>query len=1268
MKNFPRKLFILMLTAVMGLFLIIPVKASAATAQTPDATLYGYSLSLYDSGRIGLNLYVKVSDDYAGTLSVVTGTETVSLDSAHLMSTDDNVCTYKVSIPVKATDMATAVKSTVFYNDEELFSTSTSVKDCAEVYASDEYYGVMTQNLAKALLNYGAGAQVYFDKNTDSLANAGLSEEDKVVTSSDYSSQKYVKIGAVSGVTYYGTSLILKEDFTIRHYFSMDDASKITFVVNGNSLEANRVSDGESGLYYVDITGIGVGDVDNSYTLIISDDEENASLTYGIKSYAAAVKDTDLQLLSLVNSISAYSLAYKNYVSSLEMQIGNPSDNTGSEQVIELELNDSDDTAASCTRTSVTYMGGRGFTSELPDPSREGYSFEGWYTEADGGNKITADATAVPVSKLYAHWGNVVIVCETAVVIEPNESYTSKSSLSLDCMTIASDDSLDSGYTYSILKNKNDASSSALSSAECGLNIEADSSDGKLNLYAGSDISTNSSGCLYIKLETNEKDAFGNALDTKYITVYVRKVVSASITKEIATSTTTRTTAESVHVLTGNLTIYNANKYNSLVCDSDYADTDMAVDDVIWTVSCKGINDNPITYYIESAQLSDNTNILSQLISTDGYKGKAGDKITIKLANDLPKGETITLTMTPVHNQGTVTYGGTVYTTNKASLAKYNDGQATAKAYSCSPAVYTISADGLFGEITDYRRGTELGGGLGSDNCDEIFNDLFKNTYDKYSAMYEANPDEVDKYGNSYKDVCDWLENFRNNNINYTVGYFYRIKDYKYDDNGNLESAVGWSQYRIMGEGSYFTFRKVSNPSLSTAEDLGDGTMGGTLSGGMSNRLAADVYQSVEFVAVIYDESSHTILWPYYEELMDYGFGDYSKHCGVDYSFSEVAQSITGDYLSYATTFDVEPARIEYEANTTLNTPAGDTIGSTNDPVILGDDVSSESINGRLKGINVEEYGNNLSSGILMKNDGTGWSEVTIFGHGEGLPSVVSNCSGGIEFSIGSTDLSFVFDTSYSENVTDTTSVYRVVPVLYSFKLGYIKDEDQVFSDKIYWDTDHVYNYILSDDEEDADSVSGSITVKRYGIAEDITLDLNDGGDTSTVCDSSSVEFMSKKGFTEDLPEPTRDNYIFEGWYTESEGGTKVTKDTTSLTSDTLYAHWVDSQYTMELTSTSSSQRWISSSGGVATSACDCIDETYTLTNYGESGTYTVKFVMKDDSTWGNYGTGLISNTSTNDWTWTGTLGQNDSTTITISYIAGDDCGVKEVIVTPPGT
>ena len=61
------------------------------------------------------------------------------------------------------------------------------------------------------------------------------------------------------------------------------------------------------------------------------------------------------------------------------------------------------DNGSTCKTITVTNGGTYG---SLPTPSRDGYTFDGWYTQASGGSKITA-ATKVNLTSsqtLYAHW------------------------------------------------------------------------------------------------------------------------------------------------------------------------------------------------------------------------------------------------------------------------------------------------------------------------------------------------------------------------------------------------------------------------------------------------------------------------------------------------------------------------------------------------------------------------------------------------------------------------------------------------------------------------------------------------------------------------------------------------------------------------------------------------------------------------------------------------------------------------------------------------
>ena len=45
-----------------------------------------------------------------------------------------------------------------------------------------------------------------------------------------------------------------------------------------------------------------------------------------------------------------------------------------------------------------------GKLDSLPTPTRSGYSFDGWYTEAEGGTAVTTDTVFDSTTTIYAHW------------------------------------------------------------------------------------------------------------------------------------------------------------------------------------------------------------------------------------------------------------------------------------------------------------------------------------------------------------------------------------------------------------------------------------------------------------------------------------------------------------------------------------------------------------------------------------------------------------------------------------------------------------------------------------------------------------------------------------------------------------------------------------------------------------------------------------------------------------------------------------------------
>ena len=77
-----------------------------------------------------------------------------------------------------------------------------------------------------------------------------------------------------------------------------------------------------------------------------------------------------------------------------------------------------------------------------------------------------------------------------------------------------------------------------------------------------------------------------------------------------------------------------------------------------------------------------------------------------------------------------------------------------------------------------------------------------------------------------------------------------------------------------------------------------------------------------------------------------------------------------------------------------------------------------------------------------------------------------------------------------------------------------------------------------------------ALTVQWTAPTYTVTLHAN-GGSVSPASVTTGAD-----GKLASLPTPTRSSYSFNGWYTEKNGGTKVTTDTIFSANTTVYAHW----------------------------------------------------------------------------------------------------------------
>ena len=110
----------------------------------------------------------------------------------------------------------TPIKSGVVY--------SYSVKEYADyllAHANERDDLKRAAPLVKAMLNYGAYAQIYFDKNPNNLANADLIEADKTLGEVTISEPQTV-FALPESVTFAGSTLSLKSETTLSLYFTGD--------------------------------------------------------------------------------------------------------------------------------------------------------------------------------------------------------------------------------------------------------------------------------------------------------------------------------------------------------------------------------------------------------------------------------------------------------------------------------------------------------------------------------------------------------------------------------------------------------------------------------------------------------------------------------------------------------------------------------------------------------------------------------------------------------------------------------------------------------------------------------------------------------------------------------------------------------------------------------------------------------------------------------------------------------------------------------------
>lgn len=262
-------------------------------------------------GKIGVYFYVNISEEEAqnATLSFVWGNW--GKPDVSLEADPKGTGYYRAACYVDATDMSKVIYAGLKINGNFVAIDTYSIKDYAIASDCDP----RTSGLIKAMLNFGATSQAYFDPDVapEDLANASLDDEDKVIADIKPAKIKVdsPKCKLQNGVKFVGASLALQSDTILSIYLTSKKVPEL-YECEGHEVELDV-----SGKYTIlRIKGIKAEELGNDLTLSIIAGEKESTITYNPMYYVRSVlqnKSADEGLKTVLKSLYWYWQAAKEY-------------------------------------------------------------------------------------------------------------------------------------------------------------------------------------------------------------------------------------------------------------------------------------------------------------------------------------------------------------------------------------------------------------------------------------------------------------------------------------------------------------------------------------------------------------------------------------------------------------------------------------------------------------------------------------------------------------------------------------------------------------------------------------------------------------------------------------------------------------------------------------------------------------------------------------------------------------------------------------------
>jgi len=279
------------------------------------ASLYGYSISL--NGDISINFYFDVTEETRNDkdayilITYPNGTtETILLSEART-KTAGGITYYLVNPALPAKEINSIISARIVLGDgTEGILYEKSIRGYAEaLIANADSYSAEQVTLMEKLIAYGEAASAHF---------GGESVEHQMteITAETLKAYEIQKSGSPdAGLSYFGSSVLLESETTIRHYFRLTsgEISDHSFLVDGKAV--TPMNETGTTYWYIDVPNIVSKDLDRVYTV----EADGMTIEYSVLSYAytALLKYSDdpfsVPVCNTVKALYEYNLAANAY-------------------------------------------------------------------------------------------------------------------------------------------------------------------------------------------------------------------------------------------------------------------------------------------------------------------------------------------------------------------------------------------------------------------------------------------------------------------------------------------------------------------------------------------------------------------------------------------------------------------------------------------------------------------------------------------------------------------------------------------------------------------------------------------------------------------------------------------------------------------------------------------------------------------------------------------------------------------------------------------